>query len=85
VRLLRGIVAHDEQPTTALGVATANAHESLTAYTRSKIDQQATVRRRRGTEYQRWRAASAAVDSGGREASSRIIDTHLSTAYELEI
>jgi len=51
VRLLRGIVAHDEQPTTALSVATANAYESLPAHIHSTIDQRVSALRRRGTKY----------------------------------
>jgi hypothetical protein len=85
VRLLRGIVAHDEQSMTALGVATANAHESLPARIHSTIDHQASALRRRRHEYQRWGAASAAVDSAARQACSRNIGTDLFADYGLEI
>ncbi|BBY41784.1 ATP-dependent DNA helicase [Mycolicibacterium celeriflavum] len=84
-RLLRAIVAHDEQPMTALGVATANAHETLPASIHSMIDQKATALRRRHSEYQRWRPESAEVDSAAREARSRILGTDLSADYGLEM
>ena len=85
VRLLRGIVAHDDQSKTALSVATANTHETLPARICRAIDQQAIARRRRGNEYQRWLAASVGVDSAAREGSSRMIGTHTATDYALEI
>ena len=84
-RLFRGIIAHDEHPVTALGVAAAHAHESLPARIHNTIDQQGVAQRRRGNEYERWRAATVAVDSAARQACSRIIGTELSADFGLEI
>jgi hypothetical protein len=84
-RLLRRIIGHDEQAMTALDVGTANAHESLPAHIHSAIEHRDAGLRRRANEYQRWRAASAAVESAAREARSRIIGTDLSAEYGLEI
>jgi hypothetical protein len=84
-RLLRSVVAHDEQSVTALGVAAANAHKSLPARIHSTIDQQAAALRRRGNEYRRWLVASTAADSVAHKTPSRVIGTDLSTDYGLEI
>jgi hypothetical protein len=84
-RLLRGIVAHDEQPVTARGVAAGTAYESLPARMCSALDHRAAALRRRGNDYQLWRAASRAVDSVAYDAASRTIGAQLSTDHGLEI
>lgn len=84
-RLLRAILANDDQAVTALTVAAANTDESLPARVRAGIDHRAARVRRCAAEYQRWRATSAAANAAARDSSNRAVDLDLSRDHGLEI
>jgi conjugative relaxase-like TrwC/TraI family protein len=84
-RMLRTVVANDEQPATAHSVAAPRGHEMLPTRVRSAVDHRAAVLRRRGREYERWRAGSTPDNSKAREASRHNSGMDLSSDDALEI
>jgi hypothetical protein len=84
-RLLRAVLANDEQSMTAHRIAAMADQESLPVRVRDAIDQRAAARRDRATEYQRWRTGTAALGSARREGRGHNISRDRSHDYGLEI
>jgi AAA domain-containing protein len=84
-RLLRAIVANDDQPMTAHDIATATAHDSLPSRVHGAIDHRATAIRNRTDDYQRWHVAVVASDHAMRGARGRDISRDRSIEDGLEL
>ncbi|HZC08683.1 MAG TPA: AAA family ATPase, partial [Mycobacterium sp.] len=83
-RLLRAIIANDEHLITAHGLAAATA-QSLPPQVQSAIEHRAVAISQRAAQYQRWRAAAAAVEDATAEAHSRDIARDRSIDGGLEL
>jgi hypothetical protein len=83
-RLLRGIIANDQQPVTAHDVAATTTFESQPFRLRAAIEHRARAVRDRSSIYRRWRAALA-LHRAARATPGRHIEAGRSIGEGLEL
>jgi conjugative relaxase-like TrwC/TraI family protein len=83
-RLLRGIIANDQQPVTAHDVAATTTFESQPSRLRAAIEHRARAVRDRSSIYRRWRAALA-LHHAARATPGRHIEAGRSIGEGLEL
>jgi ATP-dependent exoDNAse (exonuclease V) alpha subunit len=84
-RMLRAILANDEDITTAHDLAARATDDALPPHDRATINHRAAAVRNSTTSYQRWRAAADAFDHAVREARSRDVGLSRSAGDGLEL